>query len=57
MTTTGDDHTEARSGPWWWERRRGAVLDWSLALVSALECGVEGYPFAQDAGIPEAASV
>ncbi|MEV5312694.1 histidine kinase [Streptomyces sp. NPDC052610] len=57
MTTTGDDHTEARSGPWWWERRRGAVLDWSLALVSALECGVEGYPFAQDAGIPTAAGV
>ncbi|MEV5341112.1 histidine kinase [Streptomyces sp. NPDC052676] len=57
MTTTGDDHTEARSGPWWWERRRGAVLDWSLALVSALECGAEGYPFAQDAGIPEAAGV
>jgi signal transduction histidine kinase len=33
------------------------VLDWSLALVSALECGAEGYPFAQDAGIPEAAGV
>jgi len=57
MTTTGDDHTEARSGPWWWVRRRGAVLDWSLALVSALECGAEGYPFAQDTGIPEAAGV
>ncbi|QIJ63160.1 histidine kinase [Streptomyces sp. JB150] len=57
MTTTGDDHTEARPGPWWWERRRGAVLDWSLALVSALECGAEGYPFAQDAGIPETAGV
>ncbi|CAM5724227.1 histidine kinase [Streptomyces pharetrae] len=57
MTTTGDDHTEARSGPWWWERRRSAVLDWSLALLSALECSVEGYPFAQDAGIPEAAGV
>ncbi|MER6343423.1 histidine kinase [Streptomyces sp. NPDC001595] len=57
MTTTGDDRTEARSGPLWWERWRGAVLDGGLALLSALECGVEGYPFAQDAGIPVAAGV
>ncbi|GAA3539203.1 histidine kinase [Streptomyces osmaniensis] len=36
---------------------RSAVLDVSLAVVSALECGVEGVRFARDAGIPEAAGV
>jgi signal transduction histidine kinase len=41
----------------WWERRRGAVLDGSLAAVSALECAVEGIPFAADAGVPWAAGV
>ncbi len=33
------------------------MLDGSLAFVSALECAVEGVPFARDAGIPVAAGV
>jgi signal transduction histidine kinase len=33
------------------------VFDVSLAVVSALECGAEGFPFARDAGIPVAAGV
>ncbi|GAA3181806.1 histidine kinase [Streptomyces virens] len=57
MTTTGEDHVTARGGPWWWERRRSAVLDAGLAVVSAVECGLEGIPFAREAGIPEAAGV
>ncbi|MFK0116354.1 sensor histidine kinase [Streptomyces sp. NPDC090994] len=57
MTTTGDMQVTARGGPWWWERRRGAVLDVGLAAVSALECAAEGVPFAWDAGIPAAAGV
>ncbi|GAA2406946.1 histidine kinase [Streptomyces coeruleofuscus] len=57
MTETGEDHVTARGGPWWWARRRSAVFDVSLAVVSALECGAEGYPFARDAGIPVAAGV
>ncbi|MEU3659456.1 histidine kinase [Streptomyces sp. NPDC032940] len=57
MTTTGEDHVPARGGPWWWDRRRGAVLDVSLGAVSALECAAEGIPFARDAGIPWAAGV
>ncbi|MGW1890257.1 sensor histidine kinase [Streptomyces sp. NPDC002004] len=52
MTTTGEDHKAARTGPWWWERRRSVVLDAALALVSAMECAAEGIPFARDAGIP-----
>ncbi|MFC9289782.1 sensor histidine kinase [Streptomyces sp. NPDC057052] len=57
MTTTGEEHASARGGPWWWSRRRSAVFDWSLAVVSAAECAVEGYPFARDAGVPAAAGV
>ncbi|MEU5623775.1 sensor histidine kinase [Streptomyces tendae] len=57
MTTTGEDHVPARGGPWWWDRRRGAVLDVSLGVVSALECAAEGVPFARDAGIPLAMGV
>ncbi|MEU0739029.1 histidine kinase [Streptomyces sp. NPDC006134] len=57
MTTTGEDHVTARGGPWWWARRRGAVLDAGLAVVSALECAAEGVPFARDAGVPVAAGV
>ncbi|MCH0569479.1 sensor histidine kinase [Streptomyces sp. MUM 136J] len=60
MTTTGEDHAAGRTGPaglWWWPRRRSAVLDAGLALVSAAECAVEGVPFARDAGIPAAAGV
>jgi signal transduction histidine kinase len=52
MTTTGEDHVTVRGGPWWWDRRRSAALDVSLAVVSAVECGLEGIPFARDAGIP-----
>ncbi|MDK1348703.1 histidine kinase [Streptomyces sp. 378] len=57
MTATGEDHVTARGGPWWWARRRSAVFDVSLAVVSALECALEGMPFAKDAGIPVAAGV
>ncbi|MEU5343987.1 histidine kinase [Streptomyces sp. NPDC020766] len=52
MTTTGEDHTATLTGPWWWVRWRSAVLDGSLALVSAVECAIEGYPFADAAGVP-----
>ncbi|MEU2776607.1 histidine kinase [Streptomyces sp. NPDC007162] len=57
MTTTGADHATAVTGPWWWSRWRSAVLDGALALVSALECGAEGIPFARDAGIPLSAGI
>ncbi|MGW4871190.1 sensor histidine kinase [Streptomyces chartreusis] len=60
MTTTGEDRAgdpPPGAGLWWWDRMRSAVLDVSLAVVSALECGVEGVRFARDAGIPEAAGV
>ncbi|MEU2423896.1 histidine kinase [Streptomyces sp. NPDC007851] len=57
MTTTGADHATALTGPWWWSRWRSAVLDGALALVSALECGAEGIPFARDAGVPLAAGI
>ncbi|MER7898205.1 histidine kinase [Streptomyces sp. NPDC096046] len=57
MTATGEDHVAARGGPWWWARRRSAVFDGSLAVASALECALEGMPFAKDAGIPVAAGV
>ncbi|WP_432195678.1 sensor histidine kinase [Streptomyces sp. bgisy027] len=60
MTTTGEDRAgdpPPGAGLWWWGRMRSAVLDVSLAVVSALECGVEGVRFARDAGIPEAAGV
>ncbi|GGT92995.1 histidine kinase [Streptomyces coeruleorubidus] len=33
------------------------MFDVSLAVVSALECGAEGIPFARDAGVPVAAGV
>ncbi|MGW6641827.1 sensor histidine kinase [Streptomyces iakyrus] len=57
MTATGEEHVTARGGPWWWVRRRSAVFDVSLAVASALECALEGIPFARDAGIPVAAGV
>ncbi|GAA1418285.1 histidine kinase [Streptomyces thermospinosisporus] len=57
MTATGEELVPARGGPWWWARWRSAVLDVGLAVVSALECGLEGIPFARDAGIPVAAGV
>ncbi|MGW0995498.1 sensor histidine kinase [Streptomyces sp. NPDC002523] len=58
MTTTGEEHARAAlAGPWWWGRWRSAVLDGALALVSAVECGAEGIPFARDAGIPASLGV
>ncbi|MDI1454848.1 histidine kinase dimerization/phosphoacceptor domain-containing protein, partial [Streptomyces sp. ATE26] len=57
MTTTGEEHARALTGPWWWARWRSAVLDGSLALVSAVECGAEGIPFARDAGVPVSVGV
>ncbi|MFB6811150.1 sensor histidine kinase [Streptomyces sp. NPDC056387] len=57
MTYTGEEHGAGRDGPLWWERRRGAVLDVGLAAVSAVECAVEGVPFAREAGIPVAVGV
>ncbi|WP_406476916.1 sensor histidine kinase [Streptomyces sp. NBC_01615] len=52
MTTTGEEHTAAGTGPWWWVRWRSAVLDASLALASSVECAAEGVRFAHDAGLP-----
>ncbi|MFI1107039.1 sensor histidine kinase [Streptomyces physcomitrii] len=52
MTTTGDDHAAAVTGPWWWQRPRSAVLDVGLALLSAAECAVEGVAFARETGLP-----
>ncbi|MFD7320799.1 sensor histidine kinase [Streptomyces sp. NPDC059875] len=55
MTTTGADQEAAgvtARGRWWWGRRRSAVLDVGLAVVSALECGLEGVGFADQAGLP-----
>ncbi|MEV5145967.1 histidine kinase [Streptomyces sp. NPDC052727] len=57
MTTTGEDHERALTGPWWWVRRRSAVFDGALALVSATECAAEGIPFARDAGIPASVGI
>lgn len=60
MTSTGEEQGEAgagRDGPLWWERRRSAVLDVGLGVVSAVECGVEGVDFAREAGIPVFAGV
>ncbi|MFE7327204.1 sensor histidine kinase [Streptomyces sp. NPDC057565] len=37
---------------WWWERRRSVALDVGLALLSALECALEGVAFAGDTGLP-----
>ncbi|MFG2431521.1 sensor histidine kinase [Streptomyces sp. NPDC048590] len=55
MTATGADQEAAGTttrGYWWWERRRGVALDVGLALVSALECALEGVEFAGDTGLP-----
>ncbi|MGW5422364.1 sensor histidine kinase [Streptomyces sp. NPDC003943] len=51
MTATGADQDVPRSW-WWWGRRRSVVLDVGLAVVSALECGLEGVGFAQQASLP-----
>ncbi|MFI8435123.1 sensor histidine kinase [Streptomyces sp. NPDC079020] len=55
MTATGADQEAAgptTRGYWWWERRRGVALDVGLALLSALECALEGVDFARDTGLP-----
>ncbi|MGW8374562.1 histidine kinase [Streptomyces sp. ODS28] len=52
MTVTGDK--PAASGPWWWERPRGMVLDVTLAVLSAAECAAQGVGFARQAGVPVA---
>ncbi|MEU6706246.1 sensor histidine kinase [Streptomyces wuyuanensis] len=56
MTTTGAhrdsaDDTSPRS-LLWWGRRRSAVLDVGLGLVSAAECALEGVRFSQTAALP-----
>ncbi|RXS83834.1 sensor histidine kinase [Streptomyces sp. TM32] len=59
MTATGasEESVGARgapeSGPWWWARRRSAVLDVFLAAASALECVIEGTGFADEAQLPQ----
>ncbi|WP_306329731.1 sensor histidine kinase, partial [Streptomyces venezuelae] len=53
MTTTGAERDADGVGSWWWwGRRRGAVLDGGLALLSAVECGLEGVGFAEQASLP-----
>ncbi|WP_191134286.1 sensor histidine kinase [Streptomyces sp. col6] len=55
MTATGEDREAAgptTRGYWWWDRRRSVALDVGLALVSALECALEGVDFAGDTGLP-----
>ncbi|MBB0245654.1 sensor histidine kinase [Streptomyces alkaliphilus] len=48
----GDDPSPPPSGFLWWPRRRGALLDAGLALVSAAECALQGIAFAGRAGLP-----
>ncbi|NLU69969.1 histidine kinase [Streptomyces sp. HNM0574] len=61
MTETGDGRAVGAAaeggGPLWWERRRGAALDVSLAVASAGECGWQGVGFAEEAGLPVWAGV
>lgn len=57
MTATGADQdvTCARGAQrswWWWGKRRSVALDVGLAVVSALECGVEGVAFAHRVSLP-----
>ncbi|MGW4159359.1 sensor histidine kinase [Streptomyces sp. NPDC004788] len=53
MTATGADQDAVVSRTWWWwGKRRSVVLDVGLAVVSALECGLEGVGFAQKASLP-----
>ncbi|MEJ8648580.1 histidine kinase [Streptomyces sp. MS1.AVA.3] len=57
MTATGaSEGVGARgapvSGPWWWARRRSAVLDAFLAAASTVECVWEGTLFAHEAQLP-----
>ncbi|MGX1762457.1 sensor histidine kinase [Streptomyces lydicus] len=57
MTATGaSEGVGARGapveGPWWWARRRSAVLDVFLAAASAAECVAEGISAAHEAQVP-----
>ncbi|WP_328538325.1 sensor histidine kinase [Streptomyces sp. NBC_00344] len=56
MSATGANDATATGltarGWWWWERRRSAALDVGLAVVSALECALEGVDFSGQAGLP-----
>ncbi|WP_236244341.1 sensor histidine kinase [Streptomyces sp. CC210A] len=56
MTETGAVQDAAgaveRRGPWWWERRRSAVLDVTLGVLSMAECAAEGVGFAQQTAVP-----
>ncbi|MFZ4297674.1 sensor histidine kinase [Streptomyces cinereoruber] len=52
MTVTGAERGAAGVGNRWWGRRRSAVFDVGLAVVSALECGLEGIGFAEKAALP-----
>ncbi|MFJ5079732.1 sensor histidine kinase [Streptomyces sp. NPDC088553] len=53
MTATGADRDAVGVGNWWWwGRRRSVVLDAGLALVSAVECALEGVRFAEQASLP-----
>ncbi|MEU8685936.1 histidine kinase [Streptomyces sp. NPDC048611] len=62
MTATGaSEGVGARgapvSGPWWWARRRSAVLDVGLAAASTVECVFEGARFADGAQLPQLVGV
>ncbi|MCK1796853.1 histidine kinase [Streptomyces sp. XM4193] len=61
MSETGDEvrtrTAEGASGLLWWDRRRSAVLDVTLALLSMVECAFEGRAFAGEADIPVAAGI
>ncbi|GGT08058.1 MULTISPECIES: sensor histidine kinase [Streptomyces] len=58
MAVSGEEQGgDGRDGPLWWDRRRAAVLDVSLAGVSVAECAAEGVVFARDAGVPVALGV
>ena len=52
MTEPGESTGGTAGGPWWWARRRCAVLDVTLAVVSAAECAVEGVKFSHGNGLP-----
>ncbi|MFE4590497.1 sensor histidine kinase [Streptomyces laurentii] len=57
MTATGADQDVtgargARRSWWWWGKRRSVALDVGLAVVSALECGLEGVAFAHRVSLP-----
>ncbi|MDH6112475.1 signal transduction histidine kinase [Kitasatospora sp. MAP12-15] len=47
MSMSPGEGASAR-GLWWWERRRGALLDGILAALAALECAVGGFGFVGD---------